>query len=64
LNKASIVTTLDRIPNGKHVILDGSDSEYIDYDVLEAIQNYRITASERDINLEVRNITEVPILGH
>ncbi|SMB92832.1 sulphate transporter [Hymenobacter roseosalivarius DSM 11622] len=64
LNKASIVTTLDQIPYGKHVILDGSDSEYIDYDVLEAIQNFRITAAERDINLEVRNITEVPILGH
>jgi MFS superfamily sulfate permease-like transporter len=64
LNKASIVTTLDRIPHGKHVILDGSDSEYIDYDVLEAIQNFRTTAAERDIKLEVRNITEVSVLGH
>lgn len=64
LNKASIVTTLDRIPGGTHVIIDGSASDYIDYDVLEAIQNYRITAAERNIQLEIRSIAEVPILGH
>jgi MFS superfamily sulfate permease-like transporter len=64
LNKASIVTTLDRIPAGKHVIVDGTDSSYIDYDVLEAIQNYRTTASERDIKLELRDIPEVTLIGH
>ncbi|WP_317175052.1 SulP family inorganic anion transporter [Hymenobacter qilianensis] len=64
LNKASIVTTLDRIPAGKHVILDGTESSYIDYDVLEAIQNYRITAAERDIKLELRDIPEVSLIAH
>jgi MFS superfamily sulfate permease-like transporter len=64
LNKASIVTTLDRIPSGKHVILDGSESSYIDYDVLEAIQNYRTTAAERNINLELRDIPAVSVLAH
>ncbi|WP_133273513.1 SulP family inorganic anion transporter [Hymenobacter radiodurans] len=64
LNKASIVTTLDRIPAGKHVIVDGTESSYIDYDVLEAIQNYRTTAAERDIKLELRNIPEVKLIAH
>jgi MFS superfamily sulfate permease-like transporter len=64
LNKASIVTTLDRIPAGKHVILDGTESSFIDYDVLEAIQNYRTTASERNINLELRDIPEVASMAH
>jgi MFS superfamily sulfate permease-like transporter len=64
LNKASIVSTLDRIAPGTNVIIDGSESEYIDYDVLEAIQNYRVTASERGISLELRDITEVALVGH
>lgn len=64
LNKASIVTTLDRIAPGTHVILDGADSEYIDYDVLEAIQHFRVTASERNIHLELLAIPEVAIVAH
>lgn len=64
LNKASIVTTLDKIAPGTHVILDGSESEYIDYDVLEAIENFKTTASERNINLELRNIQGVALVGH
>jgi MFS superfamily sulfate permease-like transporter len=64
LNKASIITALDKIAPGTHVILDGSESEYIDYDVLEAIENFKITASERNINLELRNIQAVALVGH
>ncbi|MBC6988814.1 SulP family inorganic anion transporter [Hymenobacter sp. BT491] len=64
LNKASIITTLDRFKAGTHVILDGSDSVSIDYDVLEAIENFRQTADERGINLELRAIPQVAVLGH
>jgi MFS superfamily sulfate permease-like transporter len=64
LNKASIVTTFERLAPNSKVILDGTDSEVIDYDVLEAIENFRITAAERNIDLELRGIPQVEVLGH
>lgn len=62
LNKASIVLTLEKLPNDSHVIIDGANSEYIDYDVLEAIQEFKKTAHERGIFVEVLNIEEVQVL--
>ena len=64
LNKANIVTTLANFKPGTHVILDGSRSAVIDYDVLEAIENFRVTAAERGIELELIDIPEVALLGH
>ncbi len=61
LNKASIVLTLERLPNNSHVIIDGGNSEYIDYDVLEAIQNFKESAKERNIFVEVIHVDEVPV---
>jgi MFS superfamily sulfate permease-like transporter len=62
LNKASIVLTLEHMPHNSHVIIDGENSEYIDYDVLEAIQAFKETAHERNITVEVLNVEEVPVL--
>ncbi len=64
LNKASIVQLLDRFKPGARVIIDGSDSEVIDYDVLEAIENFRVNALERHIDLELRDIPQVSPVGH
>ncbi|MCB2378949.1 SulP family inorganic anion transporter [Hymenobacter sp. BT635] len=64
LNKASIVTTFERLAPNTKVILDGTESEVIDYDVLEAIENFRLTAAERGIELELRGIPQVEVLGH
>lgn len=62
LNKASIVLTLEHLPGNSHVIIDGENSEYIDYDVLEAIQEFKKTAHERNIFVEILNVKEVPVL--
>ncbi|MDF7810793.1 SulP family inorganic anion transporter [Hymenobacter sp. YC55] len=64
LNKASIVRILEQFPSGTHVIIDGTESQMIDYDVLEAIANFRQTALERSINLELRGIPLVEVIGH
>lgn len=64
LNKASIVNTLERLPAGSHVILDGTKSADIDHDVLEAIESFRRVAPERNINLELRGIRPVEVAGH
>ncbi|WP_181308132.1 SulP family inorganic anion transporter [Rufibacter sp. XAAS-G3-1] len=59
LNKASVALTLDHLPKNSDVIIDGSNSTYIDYDVLEAIENFRTVAHEKDIRLTLRDIPSV-----
>ena len=64
LNKASIVTTLEQLPTGSHVVLDGTRSDVIDHDVLEAIEAFRQAALARGIQLELRGIRAVALGGH
>lgn len=56
LNKGSILLTLRDIPENADVLIDGSRSKNIDYDVLEIINNFKKTAEEKNIQLELRNI--------
>jgi len=53
LNKASIIDTFDRVPDGEHVVLDLSKSTDIDYDVMEAINEFKTSAVDRNITLEI-----------
>jgi MFS superfamily sulfate permease-like transporter len=64
INKASIVRMLEQFAPGSHVIIDGTESEMIDYDVLEAIENFRQSAEERGLVLELRGIPQVEVMGH
>ena len=64
LNKASIVTTLEQLPIGSRVILDGTKSDVIDHDVLEAIEAFRLAAPARGIALELRGIRQVAVGAH
>ena len=41
LNKASIKLTLDHLPENSKVVIDASASQYIDYDVLEEIKEFK-----------------------
>lgn len=64
LNKASIQASLDAVPRGTTVIIDGSHSVHIDYDVLEIIHEFRAhTAPGRDITVEVKGISDVEVIG-
>ena len=47
LNKASIKLTLDHLPENSKVLIDASDTAYIDFDVLESIREF---ASEKAKN--------------
>ena len=53
INKASIQRTLTQIPDGSKVILDASKSVYIDHDVVEIIEEFKVNAQYRNIELEV-----------
>ncbi|MBP9689764.1 MAG: SulP family inorganic anion transporter [Bacteroidia bacterium] len=63
LNKASILATLEEIPVGEYVVIDGSKSRYIDYDVLEVINDFKETAKFRNIKLELIKIKDVYRFG-
>lgn len=41
LNKEPLVTTLNELEDGSEVVLDASDTDYIDYDVLEYIREFK-----------------------
>jgi carbonic anhydrase len=53
LNKATIKSTLWEIPNGSKVLIDASNSDFIDNDILEIIHDFRVVAAERDIKLNI-----------
>lgn len=60
LNKGSMQLTLDHLPDNSRVVIDGTRSVNIDFDVLETIHNFRqFTAPMRKIRLTTRNIPQV-----
>ncbi|TDB64614.1 SulP family inorganic anion transporter [Arundinibacter roseus] len=64
LNKGSIGYTLDQLPEGSTVIIDGSKSVDIDYDVLEIIQDFKNHAAPlKNIKVETRGIKGVQSVG-
>ncbi|MFZ1261063.1 MAG: SulP family inorganic anion transporter, partial [Chitinophagaceae bacterium] len=50
LNKAAIRQTLDHMPENSSVVIDASNTRYIDYDVLGLIKEFR------DIKVPLKNI--------
>lgn len=55
LNKGSIKQTLANIPENSTLIIDATQSEYIDYDVLEEIREfYEIRAADKNIEVSLR----------
>ena len=51
LNKASIKLTLDHLPSGSKVTIDASKAKYIDFDVLQLINDFKKTqAPEKQID--------------
>ncbi len=64
LNKGSILLTLDHLPNGSTVIIDGTNSVHIDFDVLEIIQDFeKFTAPTRDITVITKGIEQWKTVG-
>ncbi len=56
LNKASILKALDQIPNNTHVIIDATNTKFIHHDVVEIIEDFIISAKNRNIEAEVINL--------
>lgn len=60
LNKASIRETLDHLPENSRVIIDASSTDYIDFDVLELIKEFRdIKAPLKKISCTLEGFRDV-----
>ncbi|MBK7376552.1 MAG: hypothetical protein IPJ02_13630 [Chitinophagaceae bacterium] len=59
LNKKKFMEMLDGLPEYSIVEINGSDSIYIDRDVLEIFQDFKAKAHRRHIQLILNDIPEV-----
>lgn len=61
LNKVSLKKVLDKVPEDSMLTIDGSESNFIDYDILEIISEYENKAKDRHIRLRLIGIEKVNV---
>jgi carbonic anhydrase len=61
LQKASLARTLDALPSGSRIEIDGTACRSIDHDVLEFISDFRQTAHLRNIDFRTVGISLPPV---
>jgi len=62
LNKANIQQTFEQLPDHSEVIIDATRSKYIDYDIFEIIENFKIEAQHKNIKLTIENLRGYGVL--
>lgn len=63
LSKGKLIQLLDKIPEYSEVEINGSDSNYIDQDILEIIQEYKVKAHHKHIQLTLKEVPEVETIA-
>ncbi len=64
LNKGAILNSLNSLPSGTELTIDFSESVSIDYDVLEIIDNFKKTAKEKNITVDLINRGEAQTVDY
>ena len=59
INKKKLKDELEKIPDYSVVEIDGAHSVYIDYDVIEVINEFKVKAHHKHIGLNLRGIPDV-----
>lgn len=62
-NKGSILNELDSLPKGTYLELDVRKTTYLDHDIIEILEDFKIKAKERNIDIKIiseRGIEENP----
>ena len=57
-NKASVLKTLNALPENSKVILDFKNSKAVAHDVLELIEDFKANAKTKNITVETRHLNE------
>lgn len=64
-HKAALMSALSTLPKGAVVIVDKGAADFIEYDVLEAIQDFRSVAPKLGVQVKMHNVPSVrPLGGH
>lgn len=61
INKASLQLTLDHLPPDSLVTIDGSRSQDIDFDALNIIHDFASVASERNIQVTLKDVPQLSL---
>lgn len=61
LNKVNLRRSLDRIPEFSVLTVDGSECNFIDYDILEVLSEYQNKAHDRHIEYHLKGIEKVNV---
>jgi len=61
LNKVKLRKTLDEVPEYSVLTINGSECNFIDYDILEVISEFENKAKERHIELHLLGIEKVNV---
>lgn len=61
LNKVNLRKALDDVIENSKLTIDGSECNFIDYDILEIISEYENKAKERNIELHLKGIKKVSV---
>ena len=65
LNKAAIKLTLEHLPAGAYVIIDASETVYVDHDIMELVREFKLVkAPERGIRLDLVGFRESYRIGN
>ena len=59
LNKGRIIRILSQMPEGTHLIVDGSKNKYIHPDVVELFTDFRDSAEHKNIKVELKGLDSV-----
>ncbi len=62
LNKANLLQLLNKLPDNSDVVIDATIAKFIDYDVYEIIQNFKVEAQHKHINLIIQNLRGYGVL--
>ena len=61
LNKVKLKEALDKIPEYSVLTIDGSESRFIDFDILEIISEFETKAHDRHIEVHLQGIEKVNV---
>ena len=54
LNKASLRKAFENIPNNSSLIIDGSNAQFIDQDIIATVEDFKLSAPTKNIAVEVK----------
>lgn len=61
LQKIALKRCLAQLPNHSHIVIDGGHAMFIDHDILELIEEFKDSAVDRHIVIQLRNMPAVKL---